>query len=68
MKSCKSPGVDVIPSEEWKTFQQYPSYILQQSLYLQQRIDAWTEGCILPFPKKGDLGKVDNYRGITSLH
>ena len=23
------------------------------------------KGCILPFPKKGDLGLVKNYRGIT---
>ena len=22
-------------------------------------------GCILPFPKKGDLGLAKNYRGIT---
>ena len=23
------------------------------------------KGCILPFPKKGDLGSAKNYRGIT---
>ena len=23
------------------------------------------KGCILPFPKKGDLGLANNYRGIT---
>ena len=23
------------------------------------------KGCILPFPKKGDLGLAENYRGIT---
>ena len=23
------------------------------------------KGCILPFPKKGDLGFAKNYRGIT---
>ena len=28
-------------------------------------IDRWTKGCILPFPKKGDLGLAKNYRGIT---
>ena len=26
---------------------------------------VWTKGCILPFPKKGDLGQAKNYRGIT---
>ena len=25
----------------------------------------WTNGCILPFPKKGDLGFIMNYRGVT---
>ena len=23
------------------------------------------KGCILPFPKKGDLGVAENYQGIT---
>ena len=27
--------------------------------------DRWMKGCILPFPKKGDLGLAKNYRGIT---
>ena len=27
--------------------------------------DGWMKGCILPFPKKGDLGLAKNYRGIT---
>ena len=31
----------------------------------QNRIERWTKGCILPFPKKGDLGLAKNYRGIT---
>ena len=30
-----------------------------------QNLDRWTKGCILPFPKKGDLGLAKNYRGIT---
>ena len=28
-------------------------------------IQTWAEGCILPIPKKGDLGQTNNYRGIT---
>ena len=32
---------------------------------LQNPIDRWMKGCILPFPKKGDLGLAKNYRGIT---
>ena len=35
------------------------------AVYNQDKIDRWTKGCILPFPKKGDLGISKNYRGIT---
>ena len=28
-------------------------------------IDRWMKGCILPFPKKSELGLAKNYRGIT---
>ena len=28
-------------------------------------IDRWTKGCSLLFPKKGDFGLAQNYRGIT---
>ena len=34
-------------------------------MYSQDPIERWTEGCILPFPKKGNLTITDNYRGIT---
>ena len=32
---------------------------------IKNPIDRWMKGCILPFPKKGDLGLAKNYRGIT---
>ena len=35
------------------------------AVYHQNLIDRWMKGCILPFPKKGDLGLAKNYRGIT---
>jgi len=35
------------------------------SMYSGNDIDKWSEGIILPFPKKGDLGVPKNYRGIT---
>ena len=38
---------------------------LRNAVYNQQRINRWNEGCIHPFPKKGDLGLTSNYRGIT---
>ena len=34
------------------------------AVYNQNPIDKWMKGCILPFPKKGDLGLAKNYRGI----
>ena len=35
------------------------------TIYNQNPIDRWMKGCILPFPKKSDLGLAKNYRGIT---
>ena len=35
------------------------------AVYNQNLIDRWMKGCILPFPKKGDLRLAKNYRGIT---
>ena len=35
------------------------------AVYNQNIIDRWTKGCILPFPKKGDLGITKNYECIT---
>ena len=34
-------------------------------VYSQEIIQRWTEGCLLPFPKKCDLASTNNYRGIT---
>ena len=34
-------------------------------MYNQNIIERWTKGCILPFPKKGDLEIAKNYQGIT---
>ena len=35
------------------------------AVYNRNLIDRWIKGCILPFPKKGDLGLAKNYRDIT---
>ena len=35
------------------------------TIYNQNTIDKWTEGCILSSPKSGDLGIAKNYQGIT---
>lgn len=62
----KACGLDEIPAEVWKTRnfnQQLLSFC--NNVYQQKPIERWREGCILPFPKKGDLSSTENYRGIT---
>ena len=59
-------AADEIPPEVWKT-RQFDDILLRQcnAVYSQNRIERWMKGCILPFPKKGDLGLAKNYWGIT---
>ena len=66
IKNRKASGLDKIPPEVWKT-RQFDDILLRHcnAVYNQNPIDRWTKGCILPFPKKGDLGLAKNYRGIT---
>ena len=66
IKNRKAAGLDEIPPEVWKT-RQFDNILLQHcnAVYNQNPIDRWMKGCILPFPKKGDLGLAKNYWGIT---
>ena len=67
IKNRKTAGLDEIPPPEvWKT-RQFDDILLRQcnAVYNQNWIERWTKGCILPFPKKCDLGLAKNYRGIT---
>ena len=66
IKNGKAAGLDEIPPEVWKT-RQFDDILLRHcnAVYNQNPIDRWMKGCILPFPKKGDLGLAKNYRGIT---
>ena len=55
---------------EDRSLQSHMSSILQRCIglfseILFSEIEHWTKGCILPFPKKGDITVLDNYRGIT---
>ena len=47
------------------TWQRYILLRHCNAVYNQNTIDRWMKVCILPFPKKGDLGLAKNYRGIT---
>ena len=66
IKNRKAAGLDEIPPEVWKT-RQFDDILLRHcnAVYNQNTIDRWLKGCILPFPKKGDLGLAKNYLGIT---
>jgi len=65
-KDGKACGLDNIPAEVWK-MDDFNDILLQlcNAVYYGNPIDKWRQGCILPFPKKGDLGLASNYRGIT---
>ena len=66
IENRKAAGLDEIPPEGWKT-RQFDDILLRHcnAVYNQNPIDRWKKGCILPFPKKGDLGLAKKYRGIT---
>ena len=66
IKNRKAAGLDEIPPEVLKT-RQFDDILLRHcnAVYNQNPIDRLMKGCILPFPKKGDLGLAKNYRGIT---
>ena len=65
IKNRKAAGLDEIPLEVWKT-RQFDILLRHcNAVYNQNPIDRWTKGCILPFPKEGNLGLAKNYQGIT---
>ena len=66
IKNRKAAGLEEIPPEVLKT-RQFDDILLRHcnAVYNQNPIDRWMKGCILPFPKKGDLRLAKNYRGIT---
>ena len=66
IKNRKATGLDKFPPEVWKT-RQFDDILVRHcnAVYNQNPIDRWMKGCILPFPKKGDLRLAKNYRGIT---
>ena len=66
IKNRKAAELNEIPPEVWKT-RKFDDILLRHcnAVYNQIPIDRWIKGCILAFPKKGDLGLVKNYRGMT---
>ena len=66
IKNKKAAELDEIHPEVWKT-REFNNILLHHcnAVYNQNTIDRWTKRCILPFPKKDDLGLAKNYQGIT---
>ena len=52
---------------KYMKIRQFDDILLRQcnAVNNQNRIERWMKGCILPFPKKADLGLAKNYRGIS---
>ena len=66
IQNGKACGLDEIPAEVWKLEEFHHTLLdMTNSVYNQDPIARWSEGCLLPFPKKGNLGITTNYRGIT---
>ena len=53
IKNRKAAGLDEMPPEVWKTRQFDILLRHSNAIYNQNPIDRWMNGCILPFPKKG---------------
>ena len=70
-RNGKAAGPDGIPSEALKADMDTVVEMLHQlfsKIWESEDIpDNWKEGHIIKIPKKGDLSRCDNYRGITLL-
>jgi len=63
----KHVGFDRVPVEVWKnrTLNEELLAICNDLLRNGTALDLWRKSCIIPIPKKGDLGQPSNYRGIS---
>ena len=71
MKNGKVAGPDGIPAEALKTHVNTSVEMLNslfEEIWEKEEIPAeWKEGYLIKIPKKGDMSRCDNYRGITLL-
>ena len=71
LKNGMATGYDGIASEFYKISEPYISkYIVSifNALYRNAYFpEIWTRALIMPLPKKGDLSRPENYRGISLL-
>ena len=71
VKTNKAAGYDGIPGDFYRVLQKELSNII---VYMFNKFFdgacfplEWSKSLIVPIPKKGDLSKVENYKGITLL-
>ena len=71
IKNGKAAGPHGIPAEALKgdvTTSVEMLYSLFEEIWEKEEIPAeWKEGYLIKIPKKGDLSRCDNFRGITLL-
>ena len=65
--SRKAAILNKLPLKVWKKrkFDNVFLYNYGNTVYKQNTTEKWMKGCILLFPKKGNLGIIKNYKGIT---
>ncbi|CAI2732166.1 unnamed protein product [Schistosoma spindalis] len=71
IKSGKAAGPDNIPAEALKSDIEVTTsrlHLLFKKIWEEEQVPMdWKEGHLIKIPKKGDLRKCENYRGITLL-
>ncbi|VDP36370.1 unnamed protein product [Schistosoma curassoni] len=71
IRSGKAAGPDNIPAEALKSDIEVTTnmlYLLFRKIWEEEQVLMdWKEGHLIKIPKKGDLSKCENYRGITLL-
>ncbi|VDP83139.1 unnamed protein product, partial [Schistosoma curassoni] len=71
IKNGKAAGLDNIPAEAVKSDIEVTTnmlYLLLKKIWAEEQVPMdWKEGHFVKIPKKGDLSKCENYRGITLL-
>lgn len=71
LKAGKSPGIDNIPAELIKYGGEEMTKVLialcQKIWETKEWPKEWTQSLVIPFPKKGNLWKCQNYRIISLI-
>ena len=67
MKNGNVAGPDGISAEALKAYVNTSVEMLYRSGKKKKFQPEWKEGYLIKIPKKGDLSRCDNYRGITLL-